>query len=443
MWKTIKWLYPGMGIKRWLTLGLASTMLVALGIGFFYPQFFHGVSEIAIMLTETRLGIANWLAGIILITTGLLMAGYALHRTFRVVVGELSPMEAGSVVDAIYTRRYLQYGPKIVVIGGGTGLSTLLKGIKEYTSNITAIVTVTDDGGSSGRLRGELGILPPGDIRNCLVALADKESSMEQVLQYRFTGGDIAGHSLGNLFLVALSDLSGGFYSGVRELSKVLAIRGKVLPSTLQNVVMGAELTDGTEVRGESSVSKSSKKIRRIFLEPKECQPLPETLEAIKEADAIILGPGSLYTSVLPNLLIEGVPDAIGLSKAMKVYVCNVMTQPGETKNYTASDHLKAIERHGGRLLDYIMVNSEEIPERLIERYRSEGAAPVQANIKKLERMGVKAIAEDLVQETNVVRHHPQKLARAIIKLIFVSKTPSERVRFLRKYVSSGARSQE
>ncbi|MBO8136929.1 MAG: YvcK family protein [Desulfotomaculum sp.] len=329
----------------------------------------------------------------------------------------------------------MQYGPKIVVIGGGTGLSTLLKGIKEYTSNITAIVTVTDDGGSSGRLRGDLGVLPPGDIRNCLVALADKESLMEQVLQYRFTSGEMAGHSLGNLFLVALSDLSGGFYNAVQALSKVLAIRGKVLPSTLQNVVMGAELSDGRIVHGESAVSSSDKKIRRIFLEPSGCEPLPEALKAIKEADAIVLGPGSLYTSVMPHLLIKGIPEAIKQSRALKVYVCNVMTQPGETKNYTAADHLKAIEKHGGKLVDYIVVNTGQIPERLIERYRSQGAAPVQPDMKKLRRMGVIPVAENLVLESDVVRHHPAKLARAILKLIFTSKSPLERWRFVKDYV--------
>nr|WP_207754819.1 YvcK family protein [Desulforadius tongensis] len=428
----LKWLYPGMGIKRWIILGWAGTMLIALGIGFFYPRLFYSISKAATMLAETRVGIANWLAGFVIFTAGLITAGYALLKAFGLVVGELSPSRERSVVDVIYAKRYLQYGPKIVVMGGGTGLSTMLKGIKEYTSNITAVVTVTDDGGSSGRLRGDLGILPPGDIRNCLVALADKESLMERVLQYRFTGGEMAGHSLGNLFLVALSDLSGGFYSGIRALSKVLAIRGRVLPSTLQNVVMGAELSDGTVVRGESSVSGSGKKIRRIFLEPADCEPLPEVLTAIKEADAIVLGPGSLYTSVMPHLLMKGIPGAIRQSKAVKIYVCNVMTQPGETKNYTASDHLKAIEKHGGRLVDYVIVNSGRIPERLLRRYRSEGAAPVKADTRRLERMGVRPIRENLVLETDVVRHHPEKLARAILKIIFAAQSSSERVKFMK-----------
>lgn len=435
MWKSLKWLYPGMGIKRWMVLGLVGAVLVVLGIEFFTPGFAYNILKAAVMLQGMEHGTANWLIGGVLVAAGLITAGYALRRFIGLLLMELNPVSAGSVVDIIYNRRYLQYGPKIVVIGGGTGLSTLLKGIKEYTSNITAIVTVTDDGGSSGRLRGDLGVLPPGDIRNCLVALADKESLMEQVLQYRFTSGEMAGHSLGNLFLVALSDLSGGFYNAVQALSKVLAIRGKVLPSTLQNVVMGAELSDGRIVHGESAVSSSDKKIRRIFLEPSGCEPLPEALKAIKEADAIVLGPGSLYTSVMPHLLIKGIPEAIKQSRALKVYVCNVMTQPGETKNYTAADHLKAIEKHGGKLVDYIVVNTGQIPERLIERYRSQGAAPVQPDIKKLRRMGVIPVAENLVLESDVVRHHPAKLARAILKLIFTSKSPLERWRFVKDYV--------
>jgi uncharacterized cofD-like protein len=426
--KWIKWLYPGMGIKRWLTTGLLGTILIVLSLGFFSPDIAQRFYEI-----DTQ-SIPNWLAGMASLIIGLAIASYGFWRAFNSLVGELSYDDGDSLVELIYKRRYLQKGPKIVVIGGGTGLSTLLKGIKEYSSNITAIVTVTDDGGSSGRLRDELGILPPGDIRNCLVALADKESLMEHVLQYRFKNGEMAGHSLGNLFLVALSDLSGGFYSGIQELSKVLAIRGQVLPSTLENILVGAKFSDGSVVRGECSLAATNKKIEHIFLEPQDCHPLPEALTAIKEADVIVMGPGSLYTSVIPNLLVQGLPEAIKDSSALKVYVCNVMTQAGETKNYTASQHLKAIQRHGGKLVDYIIVNKEVIPKNLLKRYRQEGASPVIVDVDKLQAMGVKVVREDLVLESNVVRHHSQKLARAILKLVFANKTPDERIKFIQDY---------
>lgn len=434
----LKWLYPGMGIKRWLTLALIGGVLIIFGIGVIYPAFFLSISKGANFLANAPFSrISKWLLGTLFLVLGFAAASFGLWKTFSSVIGVLSPYGQKSVVELIYARRYLQRGPKIVVIGGGTGLSTLLKGIKEYTSNITAIVTVTDDGGSSGRLRSDLGVLPPGDIRNCLVALAHKESLMERLLQYRFSDGEMAGHNLGNLFLVALSDMSGGFYNGVQELSKVLAIRGRVLPATLQDVVLGAEFTDGTEAMGECTIVSGGKRIKRVFLEPKECQPLPEALKAIQEADGIVLGPGSLYTSVLPNLLVEGIGEAIKKSRAVKIYVCNVMTQPGETNNYTAYQHLKAVVDHAGMIVDYALVNTGKIPERLIERYRREGAAPVTADVKNIERIGVKAITGDFVQETNVVRHHPQKLARAVLELIISAKTPSERIDFMKEYLNN------
>ncbi|WP_238442454.1 gluconeogenesis factor YvcK family protein [Desulfofalx alkaliphila] len=437
-YKWVKWLYPGMGVKRWLSLVPVGAVFLVLGMMFLIPPLFLLISETASMAVgQMPNGISNWLAGIFFTVLGLAVLGYGLWKGLSSILGELSQDDGSSVVELIYAKRYLQRGPKIVVIGGGTGLSTLLKGLKEYTSNITAIVTVTDDGGSSGRLRGDLGVLPPGDIRNCLVALADKESLMERVLQYRFSEGELSGHNLGNLLIVGLSQICDGFYSGVQELSKVLAVRGQVLPSTLEDVSLGAVLSDGSTVRGECCVSSSERKIRRVFLEPAECRPLPEALWAIREADAVILGPGSLYTSVIPNLLVKGVAEAINNSSALKVYVCNVMTQPGETRNYSASDHLKAIIDHCGRLVDYVMVNTGGIPERLIGRYRREGAAPVGADIRKLERMGVKPVKENLVLESDVVRHHPQKLARALLKLIFASKTPAERERFMQQYMQS------
>jgi uncharacterized cofD-like protein len=244
---------------------------------------------------------------------------------------------------------------RIVVIGGGTGLSVLLKGLKKYTSRLTAIVTVTDDGGSSGRLRAEMGVLPPGDIRNCLVALAETETLMDKVFQHRFQAGNgLQGHTLGNLLLVAMSEIAGGFISAIQEVSKVLAVRGVVLPATLEPVVLAATMENGSTVVGETRIREHEGKIERISLVPDQCLPVPETLKAIQEADAIILGPGSLYTSIIPNLLVKGVAESLTEAKAPLIYVSNIMTEKGETDGFTAADHLQAIKRHlNQQLIDY------------------------------------------------------------------------------------------
>lgn len=316
----------------------------------------------------------------------------------------------------------MRRGPRLVAIGGGTGLSTLLRGIKEHTSNITAVVTVADDGGSSGRLRREMGVLPPGDIRNCLVALADAEPLMQRLFQYRF--GDegppgLAGHNFGNLFIATMCEITGDFELAVKESSRVLAVRGQVLPSTLSQVTLVAELEDGATVRGESNISRSAGRIRRVRLIPEDALPLPDTLQAISEADMIILGPGSLYTSVLPNLIVQGVPEAIRKSPAPKVYVCNVMTQPGETDNFTAYDHVAAILAHAGRgVIDRVVVNTGDIPGELVAKYRGEGAAPVLADIEKIEALGIEVVKGDFISKTDVVRHDSLKLASAIMDMI-------------------------
>lgn len=316
----------------------------------------------------------------------------------------------------VYQKYYLKRGPRIVVIGGGTGLAVLLRGLKEYTSNLTAIVSVADDGGSSGRLRGEFGILPPGDLRNCLVALADTEPTMEALFNYRFAKGEMSGHNLGNLLITALADISGSFETAIHEVSKVLAIRGQVLPSTLDNIVLAAELRDNTVVKGESNIPSSGGQIKRVFTIPPNPRPVQEAVEAILEADAVILGPGSLYTSVIPNLLVPGIIEAIEQSSARKIYVCNIMTQPGETLGYTAAEHLQAIYRHTKKgLVDYIIVNAEEIPPEFLEKYSAEGAQAVEVDMEKLERLKVKVIAAELFQEQEYIRHHPDKLAQLIV----------------------------
>ncbi len=418
-----KWFSPGMNIKRWLLLALAGIALLGLGLALVDRCLVGLMGEVMDRLANQLAGVPRWLIGALIAALGLIMMGYGFRMAFKSVMTVIRPDPTERLVETIYHHRSLKRGPKVVAIGGGTGLSSLLKGIKEYTSNITAIVTVTDDGGSSGRLRDHLGMLPPGDIRNCLVALADKETLMEEVLQYRFDSGELAGHNLGNLLLAGLNNVSGGFDGAVRALSKVLAIRGQVLPVTLENVVLGAELADKTLVFGECNISASCSRIKRIFLRPEVCRPLPEALAAIREADLIILGPGSLYTSVIPNLLVQGMAEAIQNSPAQKIYICNIMTQPGETQGYTAYDHVKAIFDHVGPIVDQILVNSEPIPGRLLKKYRETGAAPVKVDSAALAKAGVQIWSKYLVQHSDVVRHQPEKLAQAVMEIIYESKT--------------------
>ena len=404
---SIKWLYPGMGFKRWLSLTAVGLMLSLAG------------SALWAGAAIPYLPGWNWIAvGIGAILAGLVMVVWGLLKGFRSLISALLPEDEPGVMDRIYSRRYLQRGPRVVVVGGGTGLPVLLRGLKEYTSNLTAVVTTADDGGSSGRLRGDMGMLPPGDIRNCLVALADTEPLMEDLLQYRFRTGELGGHNMGNLLLAALNDTTGGFDRAVRSLSKVLAIRGQVLPATLSDVQLCAELADGTVIRGESRIPASGQLIKRVYLEPARCFPPDEALQAIAGADAVILGPGSLYTSIMPNLLVQGLAEAIKDTPALKIYICNIMTQPGETDGYTVVDHLKAILAHGGLLPDCVVVNRDELPFWVQARYRKEGAVPVAVDEQELRAMGVQLIAGNLLQEGSVVRHHPQRLARLLMQQI-------------------------
>lgn len=412
-----------MNIKRWLLMSLVGVSLLGLGLALVDHDLVGGMTVAMEFLANQLTVVPQWFIGLLVSTLGLGMLGYGIVMAFKSIMAVIRPDPSERLVETIYHHKSLKKGPKVVTIGGGTGLSSLLKGLKEYTSNITAIVAVTDDGGSSGRLRDNLGILPPGDIRNCLVALADKETLMEEVLQYRFTSGELAGHNLGNLLLAGLNNASGRFDEAVRALSKILAIRGQVLPATLENVALGAELADQSLVYGECNISASQSKIKRIFLRPEKCQPVPEALAAIQDADLIILGPGSLYTSVIPNLLVEGIPEAIERSSAQKIYICNIMTQPGETQGYTAYDHIKAIFDHVGPVVDQMMVNNEPIPGRLLKKYREKGAVPVKVDTAPIQKLGVKTWTKYLVQHNNLVRHQPEKLAQAVMEVYFESNT--------------------
>ncbi|MBS4213229.1 MULTISPECIES: gluconeogenesis factor YvcK family protein [Neobacillus] len=311
--------------------------------------------------------------------------------------------------------------PRIVVIGGGTGLPVLLRGLKQYPVDITAIVTVADDGGSSGRIREDLHVPPPGDVRNVLVALSDVEPLVEEMFQHRFkTSNELSGHSLGNLIIAAMTSITGNFVHAIQEMSKVLNVRGKVLPAANQSVVLHAEMEDGTIVSGESKIPYSGKKINRVFLTPKQIRPLPETIQAIRQADLIILGPGSLYTSLLPNLLVPRLGDEVCRSHAKKVYICNLMTQAGETHGYTASDHVRAIYDHMSRaFIDTILVNNEEIPQDVQLRYNEELAHPVLYDVDRLTELGLETVYADIANlENGALRHDPKKVAKILYNLL-------------------------
>jgi uncharacterized cofD-like protein len=325
---------------------------------------------------------------------------------------------------------------RVVALGGGTGLSTLLRGLKEYVapgsqnrakrliSDLAAVVTVTDDGGSSGRLRREYRILPPGDIRNCMVALSDDEYLLSRLFQYRFPAGPgLGGHTFGNLFLTALTNVTGDFPEAVRLSSGVLAIRGRIFPSTAQNVTLQAELEGGKVVAGETKISRSRRRIERVQLVPRRVRPLPEVLTAIRRADLILVGPGSLYTSLIPNFLVDEVVEVIAHSRATRVYIANLMTQPGETQGYSVADHVRAIDAHCERkLFDAVVVSRAPVSQRIIRRYKAEGAEPVRPSLNELRDMGLRAITGDLLHQHGVVRHDPERLAGLLIKEFVTSK---------------------
>ncbi|ADP33976.1 YvcK family protein [Bacillus atrophaeus] len=311
--------------------------------------------------------------------------------------------------------------PKIAIFGGGTGLSVLLRGLKHKPVDITAIVTVADDGGSSGRLRDELQIPPPGDIRNVLAALSDVEPLVENLFQHRFNkGSDLTGHSLGNLILAAMTNITGDFFHAVTEMSKVLNVRGRVLPAANTSVILHAEMEDGQVVSGESTIPSYGQRIKRVFLTPEKIDPLPETLEVIRGADLIIIGPGSLYTSILPNLLVPKIGEEVLKASAKKVYICNVMTQPGETLNYSAADHVKALNDHMDRpFIDTILINNEDIPDEIKQKYAMELARPVDFNVDDLKTMGLEVIRDRIVTYKNdVIRHDTHKVASLLVDLL-------------------------
>jgi len=400
-----KWLYPGIKVKRWVFASLFGVLIVGIGAVFaVYPYRF----------------VSNF--GVIIILCGIVFIVLGMGKMIISLITLFLPQRERDIVDILYQRRFLERGPKVVAIGGGQGLSHLLLGLKEYTANLTAIVTVADSGGSSGRLREEFNIVAPGDIRNCLVALADAPALLGELFQYRFAEGDgLKGHSFGNLFLTAMVQISDGdFKRAVEESSKVLAIRGKVIPSTVHNVHLVAEYMDGSMAQGEAKIPQANVQIKRLSLSPEGVMPTDDALTAIAQADIIVMGPGSLYTSILPNLIIKGMTEAIAASSAYKIYVCNVMTQTGETDGFTASDHVRVLLEHTDpKLVDACLINDAVVSnEQALNRYRDESAYPVAADDDRIKAMGIKVIATDLLSVADYVRHDSKKLTAALIKLI-------------------------
>ena len=420
--RSLRWLTPGLKVKRWLLLAIAGGALFLNGFGrlVFAQRFNFHINEYINRQLIGRDAIPPAVIELVFMIVGLVAVYFGIRQWMRSIVSAISPRDERRLMDVVYQRRQLDRGYRVVAIGGGTGLSTLLRGLKEYTANLTAIVTVTDDGGSSGRLRHELGVLPPGDIRNCLVALADNESTMAELFQYRFHEGDgLVGHSFGNLFLAAMCGIAGDFDRAIKESSRVLAIKGRVLPSTLANVALEATLADGSVACGETSISGSHSPIASVRLIPDRCEPLDEALEAVLAADAVILGPGSLYTSVMPNLLVPGIAGAVESSMAFKIYVCNIMTQPGETDGMSAADHARALlDGTKRQVFDYVLVNVEQ-PHRLVKRYELDGAFQVRPDVKAVADLGVTPIAGKFVSETQLVRHDARKLAHSLMRLIY------------------------
>ena len=428
MSRLTRFFYPGVRLKRWIFLFILSFILFSIGItgaigkgliSFNLPYFKidRYINPLRDFLLKSTKLVTIDIIVVVLGGFGLYYVIKSFSRYIRAVYPERADAE-----KAIYDEIRLGKGPKLVAIGGGTGLSTLLKGVQRYTSNITAVVTVADDGGSSGRLRKDMKIPPPGDLRSCMVALADSSDLMGKIFQHRFKGKgrELNGHSFGNLFIGALTTLSGSFEKAVKESGNILSIRGRVLPVTLEKVTLTARLKNGKFIKGQSAITKIGKPISRVNIVPEAPIPSPEALQAIRKANLIVMGPGSLYTSIIPNLLVKGICEELRNTKAKVVYVCNIMTQPGETKTLSVAGHINAIIKHAGEnFINYVIINTGEIPEAIIKHYRKKGSEPVRIDYKAIHELGIKTVGDDLTYIANgLVRHDTHKLAKAVMRLI-------------------------
>jgi len=401
--KIARWLYPGLKIKRWIILLLVGIFLILVSSHLISRE--KSLMVLIIYRALFTAGIGSFIFG----------AVYLIKSFLEVIY----PDDDKNLLDIIYEKRFLARGPKIVAIGGGTGLSTILEGLKDYTSNISAIVTVADEGGSSGRLREELGMLPPGDIRNCLVSLAEAPKLMRNLFQYRFTEGDgIKGHSFGNLFIAAMTQVTGSFEDAIKTSSRVLAIRGRVIPSSLDKIRLKAEYKDGSIKEGEDKISNGTEPVKKVYLDSPNAQANPEAIEAIREADMIILGPGSLFTSIIPNLLIKQITEEIAKRNVLKLYICNVMTQHGETDGFTAADHLEALLSHAGKnIMNYCMVNSGRLDYNLLLRYSQDKSFPVIFDRERLRKLGAVVFEGDVVSRSDYLHHDYEKTAKVIMDI--------------------------
>ena len=417
-----KWLYPGLGVKRWLGLLLIGITALALGLAYFlYDVYTAALISSPVGRVLTLAFLPRWARTLSIVVIGLVLVSVAVYQLNRSLLLAFMPPGSTSVVEAVYRHRQRQRGPRVVVLGGGNGLSTLLRGLKAYTDHITVIITVADDGGSSGRLRRELGMLPPGDFRNCIAALADDEALTTQLFQYRFrslagqpdNARALDGHSFGNLFITAMASVTGSFEKALVESGRVLAVRGQILPATLEDVTLCADLVGKSSglqrVVGESAISKARQPIEWVYLEPTGVPAYPPALRVLLEADLIVAGPGSLFTSVMPNLLVDDIERAIRTSDALKMYVCNVATQPGETDGFSVADHVTAIERHTGPGLFPFVLANNNLSIRPSAHWDFIQVALGEPGV------GYHTITADVVDEQRPWRHDPHKLARELM----------------------------
>lgn len=426
--QTLRWLIPGLGVKRWLLLMIFGMTLIGLGIGYVQVQLYRLVDVPDFFYYLTLQFLDRWVRAIIVGGTGIgaFILGFYLFN--QSILRSVRGTDSKPILDKLWEQRIAVSKPRIVAIGGGHGLSVLLRGLKHYTTNITAIVTVADDGGSSGMLRRELGVLPPGDFRMCIAALADDESLVTQLFQYRFgSGNGLSGHSFGNLFIAALAELTGSFERAVVESSKVMAIKGRILPSTLQDVTLCAELAElqqsdagvngdqnRASVRGESSIGKTGYPIERVWLEPNDSLAFPDAVKAILDANVVVIGPGSLFTSIMPNLLVPGITQALRQTAALRVYVANVATERGETDKFSLNDHVKSLEAHIGRgIIDLVIANNH-----ISADFHPPSGVDMVLPEDSLRNSVARVVQADVTDDEHPWRHDPAKLAAIIMGLI-------------------------
>lgn len=414
----LRWLTPGMRVKRWILLLLAGALLLVITVDEMssgrLTEMSHGARHL--VPSDWR-----WPVGALLIILGVAALSLGLSRLLRSVARGVAPGSSIRAAEHVYRTRILERAPNVVCIGGGTGMSTILRGLKTLTTNLTAVVTVMDDGGSSGRIREELDILPPGDIRNCLIALAEDEPRIAHLFQHRFTrSAPLQGHSLGNLLLAGLTQATGSFDRAIEEMSHILDVRGRVLPATLADTHLVAIMQDGDRVVGESTIAEDPRRIREVFLDIADVPAYEPVLAALRDADLIVLGPGSLYTSLIPNLLVSGIARAIEDASAEKLIIANVMTQPGETDDYTLLDHLRTLSRYIRlQRFDAVIVNSELPDPDLLRAYREEAASPVVDDLEEPNPYGLTVTRAELLRIVPIdgkptVKHDPRRLARAV-----------------------------